>query len=141
VKYRDEFQDFLNHYNFKHISFNFLPNQIFEKIRLSMRTEEEITTFEKRLGSLATTIQEQQEKRQAFLLTLISVISAFEAVDTIAAWLEKTQASIGLNKPSFYTLLGLLLLVAAYSLALYLFPLLSKKTNRKLKKWFKRNKE
>jgi hypothetical protein len=68
VKYRDKFQDYLNHYNFKHIAFNFLPNLIFDKIRVALGIEDEIETFEKRLGNLAASIQEQQEKRQAFLL-------------------------------------------------------------------------
>jgi hypothetical protein len=134
VKYRDDFQNFLNHYNFKHISFNFLPNLIFDKIRNALRIEDEIITFEKRLGSLAASIQEQQEKRQAFLLTLISVVSTFEAIDTIANWLNQTQAKSGINKPLFYALLGFITLILAYLLVLYLFPLLSQKINRKLKK-------
>jgi hypothetical protein len=138
VKYRDDFQNFLNFYNFKHISFNFLPNLLFDKIRNSLHIEEEIITFEKRLGSLATSIQEQQEKRQAFLLTLISVVSSFEAVDTINAWLDKTQVGLGLSKPIFYSTIFLVFLILGYLLVQYLFPLITHKFKRKIKRFFKK---
>jgi hypothetical protein len=132
VKYRDEFQDFLNHYNFKHISFNFLPNLIFDRIRASMSIEEEIDTFEKRLGSLASSIQEQQEKRQAFLLTIISVVSAIDAVEGILAGLNQVQEKLGWSNIPFYTTLIVALLIAGYFLLGYLFPLLAQKLKRKL---------
>jgi hypothetical protein len=132
VKYRDEFQDFLNHYNFKHISFNFLPNLIFDRVRAAMSIEEEIDTFEKRLGSLATSIQEQQEKRQAFLLTLISVISAIDAVEGILAGLNQVQERLGWGNIPFYSTLSILLLVAGYFLLGYLFPLLAQKLKRRI---------
>ncbi len=132
VKYRDEFQDFLNHYNFKHVSFNFLPNLIFDRIRASMSIEEEIDTFEKRLGSLASSIQEQQEKRQAFLLTIISVVSAIDAVEGILAGLNQVQEKLGWSNIPFYTTLIVALLIAGYFLLGYLFPLLAQKLKRKL---------
>jgi hypothetical protein len=134
IKYRDEFQDFLNHYNFKHISFNFLPNLIFSQIRGAMSIDEEIATFEKRLGSLATSIQEQQEKRQAFLLTIISVISAIDAVEGILAGLNQVQEKLGWSSIPFWTALLLTLLVAGYFLVGYLFPLHAQKLKRKFNK-------
>jgi len=134
VKYRDQFQDFLNHYNFKHISFNFLPNMIFNRVRSAMSIDEEIETFEKRLGNLATSIQEQQEKRQAFLLTIISVISAVDAVEGILAGLNQLQEKLGWNSLSFYSILILLLLTGGYFLLGYLFPLHAQKLKRKLQK-------
>jgi len=56
VKYRSKFQMFLNHYNFTHISFNFLPNIIFKKMREAMGIEFEIEKFEKRLVNLASSM-------------------------------------------------------------------------------------
>jgi hypothetical protein len=130
VKYRDEFQDFLNHYNFKHISFNFLPNMIFDQIRGAMSIDEEIATFEKRLGSLATSIQEQQEKRQAFLLTIISVISAIDAVEGILAGMKQIQVKLGWSSWTFFSALIIILLTITYFLVGYLFPLHAQKIKR-----------
>jgi hypothetical protein len=138
VKYRDEFQDFLNHYNFKHISFNFLPNLIFDRVRAALSIEEEIETFEKRLGSLATSIQEQQEKRQAFLLTIISVISAIDAIEGILAGLNQVQARLGWSSLPFYFILTIALLIVGYFLLGYLFPLHAQKLKRKIQKGLER---
>jgi hypothetical protein len=134
VKYRDEFQDFLNHYNFKHISFNFLPNLIFDRVRAALSIEEEIETFEKRLGNLAASIQEQQEKRQAFLLTIISVISAFDAAESIPESIGKAQEALGWPAALFYPVLVVLIIAVAVFLVKYLFPLLAEKIERKVKK-------
>ena len=138
VKYRDDFQDFLNHYNLKYISFNFLPNLIFTKVREALSIEEEIDTFEKRLGNLATSIQEQQEKRQAFLLTIISVISAAEAVEGIFVGLNQVQEKLGWSSLAFYFILILILLTAAYFVLGYLFPLHAQKLKRKMQKFFEK---
>jgi hypothetical protein len=138
VKYRDDFQDFLNHYNLKYISFNFLPNLIFTKVREALSIEEEIDTFEKRLGNLATSIQEQQEKRQAFLLTIISVISAAEAVEGIFSGLNQVQEKLGWSSLAFYFILILILLTAAYFVLGYLFPLHAQKLKRKMQKFFEK---
>jgi hypothetical protein len=134
VKYRDKFQDYLNHYNFKHIAFNFLPNLIFDKIRIALGIEDEIETFEKRLGNLAASIQEQQEKRQAFLLTIISVISAFDAAESILESVGKAQEALGWPAALFYPVLVVLIIAVAVFLVKYLFPLLAEKIEHKVKK-------
>jgi hypothetical protein len=135
VKYRDKFQDYLNHYNFKHIAFNFLPNLIFDKIRVALGIEDEIETFEKRLGNLAASIQEQQEKRQAFLLTIISVISAFDAAESILESVGKAQEALGWPAVLFYLVLLILIIAVAVFLVKYLFPLLAEKIELKVKKF------
>ena len=138
VKYRDEFQDFLNHYNFKHISFNFLPNLIFNRVRAAMSIDDEIDTFEKRLGNLATSIQEEQEKRQAFLLAIISVISAIDAVEGIIAGLRDVQNKLGWSNGLFYSALLVSILVAVYFLVGYLFPLHMQKLQRRSKGFYRK---
>ncbi|MFM7748578.1 MAG: hypothetical protein ACKO7X_11755, partial [Bacteroidota bacterium] len=75
VKTRDDFQQFLNQYNYSHISFNFLPNIFYKKIHQALDIDNEVAQFEKRLVGLATRLQEQQQKRQAKLLGLISVVT------------------------------------------------------------------
>jgi hypothetical protein len=140
VKYRDKFEYFLNHFNFKHISFNFLPNMIFAKMRVSLGVEDEIEQFEKRLKNLAQSIQEQQEKKQAFLLTLISVISAFDAVGPIVEGINNVQQKSGLSPIGFYGLMAIVIIIALNFLVQYLFPLLYDNFKRKLKKRFGKRK-
>lgn len=134
LKYRAEFQDFINLYNFNHISFNFLPNLIFERIRNALRIEEEVIVFEKRLSGLATSIQEVQEKRQALLLTIISVISTFEAMDVIGSNLYKIRIALGLTPLVFYLILFLIGISVLSVVGSYLFPNHAQKFKRKIRK-------
>ncbi len=127
VKTRDEFQQFLNEYNFSHISFNFLPNIFHQKIHSALNIDNEIEHFEKRLGGLATSIQEDQEKRQATLLAIVSVLTGLSSVSDIFELLEKFRALTGLHTPLFYTLLVLLLIIIAIPALAYLFPNYAKK--------------
>jgi hypothetical protein len=141
VKYRDKFQRFLNNYDFRHISFNFLPNMIFDRMRQALGVNEEIEVFEKRLSNLASTIQEDQEKRQAFLLTLISVISALDATEAIMGSIENVRARLEWGMFSFYSIFIILLLTGATFVLRYLFPHHAKKVERYTRKKLKRRKE
>jgi Mg2+ and Co2+ transporter CorA len=107
---------------------------IFDQIRGAMSIDEEIATFEKRLGSLATSIQEQQEKRQAFLLTIISVISAIDAVEGILAGMKQMQVKLGWSSWTFFSTLIIILLTTTYFLIGYLFPLHAQKIKRAVRK-------
>jgi hypothetical protein len=133
VKYRGQFEEFLNYYNLKHISFNFLPNIIFEKMRHALGVEDEIEQFEKRLKNLAQSIQEQQEKRQAFLLTIISVLSSLDAVDLIIGKLHDLQIQSGLSLAVFILMMIAALLVVANFLVRFLFPILYEKYRKRIK--------
>jgi hypothetical protein len=134
VKYRGQFEEFLNYYNLKHISFNFLPNIIFEKMRHALGVEDEIEQFEKRLKNLALSIQEQQEKRQAFLLTIISVLSSLDAIDLIIGKLHAIQIKSGLSPVVFILVMFVVLLVAANFLVRFLFPIMYEKYRKRITK-------
>jgi len=109
-------------------------------MRVSLGVEDEIEQFEKRLKNLAQSIQEQQEKKQAFLLTLISVISAFDAVGPILDGINNVQQKTGLSPIGFYSLLTIALVIALNFLIQYLFPLNYGNYKRKLKKRFEKRK-
>jgi hypothetical protein len=138
VKYREKFQDFLNLYNFTHISFNFLPNLIFTKIRTALGIDAEIEKFEKRLGNLAASIQENQEKRQAFLLTLISVISGWTAAKDIMNQLVDFRVRLGWNALPYYSLLSVVITSLIIILIEYLFPLHAQKIRKRISRYWKK---
>lgn len=114
---------------------------IFDCMRQALGVNEEIEVFEKRLSNLASTIQEDQEKRQAFLLTLISVISALDATETIMGSIENTRVRLDWIMFLFYSIFILLLLTGAAFVLKYLFPHLTKKVERYLRKKLKRRKK
>lgn len=132
VKTRDEFQQFLNEYNFSYISFNFLPNIFHQKIHAAQNIDHEIDHFEKRLGGLATSIQEDQEKRQATLLAIVSLLTGLSSVSDIFDLLEKFRIQCGLGLSLFYSLLVILAVLLAIPALAYLFPESAKKIRKKL---------
>ncbi|MFM8960722.1 MAG: hypothetical protein ACKOKH_10725 [Bacteroidota bacterium] len=101
VKTRDDFQQFLNQYNYSHISFNFLPNIFYKKIHQALDIDDEVAQFEKRLVGLATRLQEQQEKRQATLLGLISAVTTLSSAGDIMNLLEGFRGNLGWTAMTF----------------------------------------
>lgn len=122
VKYRRDFTHFLNKYNIRHLSFNFLPTLIYHKIREGLKIDEELKSFEERLTKLSDTIQEDQNRRQGFLLTIISVLSSFEAVNIILGQVDNIQKQTGISLGLFYTILCLLVFSAGVVLFRFLYP-------------------
>ena len=107
---RREFQNFYNKYYFKKISFNFLPNEIFEGISKSIEVEEDINFINKRLETVAVQVNEKQQKQQEVLLFAISVIALIE----IPLHVDGIRKMIGINETyvyniSFYTSLIIIL--------------------------------
>jgi len=127
VKTRDDFQQFLNQYNYSHISFNFLPNIFYKKMHQALDIDDEVAQFEKRLVGLATRLQEQQEKRQATLLGLISGVTALSSAGDIWNLMEGFRGNLGWTAMAFYSLVGFLLLAVGLPALAYLFPELTRK--------------
>ena len=127
VKTRDDFQQFLNQYNYSHISFNFLPNIFYKKVHQALDIDDEVAQFEKRLVGLATNLQEQQEKRQATLLGLISAVTTLSSAGDILNLLEGFRGNLQWTVTAFYTLVVLLVLAVGLPALAYLFPELTRK--------------
>jgi hypothetical protein len=132
VQYKSRFEDFINEYNFSHISFDFLPNLIYSKMRAALGVELEIKNFEKRLKSLAANIQEQQEKRQAALLTVISIISSISIIDPVLELADAAKEYWEIDSTLFRVLMTVITISIAIPALTYLFPYHSKK----FWKWF-----
>jgi hypothetical protein len=75
---RKEFQEFYNKYYFRKISYNFLPNEIFKRISDSLEIEEDLDFIENKLETLASQVNEKQQKQQEFLLLCLSIIALLE---------------------------------------------------------------
>ena len=136
VRYKSRFEDFINDYNYSHISFDFLPNLIYSKMRAALGIENEIKQFEKRLNSLASNIQEEQEKRQAALLGIISIISSISAIEPIIETTEKVREFTGLEDTLFYVLFSIVSIALAIPILSYLFPHYAKKAWKTLNDYF-----
>ena len=135
VKTRNQFEKFLNNYNISTISYNFLPNLIFEKHRKSMLVEEELAKFEERINRISQSIQEDQQNRMNTLIGIVGLFTSIGSVDPAIALLENARETIALQMAPFYTLVILLLIIIAIPVLSYLFP---EKKKQLKKKWKQR---
>jgi hypothetical protein len=122
VKVRSQFEDFINTYNISHVSFNFLPNEIYFKIRNVLEIESELNKFQERIVRISTSIQENQQKKTNLLLGLVSFITGLSSVSPIIDTVTNLQSQLGLNPILFYAGIVILILVFVLIILYYLFP-------------------
>ena len=132
LQLRNQFEQFLNQYNLSHISFNFLPNEIFNKIGVALKLDEELNTFQTRINRISTAIQEEKQSRTNALLQFVSVLGGLGSVMPVYDGLLLAKKYLGLNNLVFYTLLVLILLCIGLGLLAFLMPELVKKIKKKI---------
>ena len=132
IKTRNEFVDFINYYNYSHISFNFLPNIIYQKMHNALGIDEEVKLFEKRLGSLTTEIQENQNKRQAVVLGILSIITGIGSSTEILQLSEQFRYYLQWNQFEYYSIIISALILLSIPTLAFLFPRHFKKLMDKL---------
>ena len=138
VKLRDQFEKFLNNYYINHISFNFLPNEMYTQIGNALNLQEELDTFRERINRISSAIQEEKQSRMNMLLKAVAALSALETVQPIIEVLTVAQKNSGMTNSEFYgvliTILILLLLGVLYFLYPNLFLIKAKKISELIKK-------
>ena len=133
VKVRSEFEDFINTYNISHVSFNFLPNEIYFKIRDVLEIDTELAKFQERIIRISTSIQESQQKKTNLLLGIVSFVTGLSSVSPAIDLITNIQMQLGWHPALFYSLLFVFVLVLAAPILYYLYPdkfkkILSKET-------------
>lgn len=134
VKTRNQFEKFLNNYNISTISYNFLPNLIFEKHRKSMLVEEELAKFEERINRISQSIQEDQQNRMNTLLGIVGLVTSIGSVEPAIELLESGRESLEFEMAPFYTMVVFLVIIVSIPVLSYLFPEKKKQLMRKLKR-------
>ncbi len=135
VKVRDEFESFLNTYNLSHLSYNFLPNLIFQQHRKSLQIDEELEKFQERINRISQAIQEDQQKRSNLLLGIVGAMTSISGLQPVLEYLEMGRKTVNLSYLSYYPLVLLILILAGLPLLAYLFP---EKKKKLLRKWKQR---
>jgi hypothetical protein len=137
VKLRSQFEEFLNDYNLSHISFNFLPNDMFDKIGKALKLDEELSAFESRINKLSATIQEEKQSRTNMLLQAVTALGAISSVQPILNGLNYAQNFLGLSNISFYFILFFLILCIILFVVNFIMPEKIKAVKKIIIKWFK----
>lgn len=133
VKTRDKFEKFLNQYNVNPISYNFLPNLIFQKHRKTMQIEEELIKFEERINRISQSIHEEQQTRMNTLIGIVGLITSIGSVEPAIVLLENVRANIEWSLIWFYSLVFVIFIIISIPILSYLFPEKKKQILRKLR--------
>lgn len=86
---RDTFIGIKNNFFFSHISYNFMPNDIYHHLIESLEINTEIEQMEQRIEKINDFVEEQSTKAVNHFLAFMALIAPFSALWDLAEWLSK----------------------------------------------------
>ena len=84
---REDFQDFLAKYYFNYVSYNFLPTEIYNKIRAALDIEKELQLLNEKIVAVGQKIQEEQQDRTNKILGIVTVLSSLSSAQPVYDYL------------------------------------------------------
>ncbi len=131
---RSNFQYFLSKYYFNYISYNFLPTEIFNKIKTALDIEKELQLLNEKIVAVGQKIQEEQQDRTNKILGIVTVLSSLSSAQPVYDYLIIGQKILGWNVAFYWiaTISIVMLLVAG--IAFYVF-------GKTILKWIKKRKK
>lgn len=85
----DEFYEFDNYFNFRQISYNFLPQIIYERIRFGFDIEDEMAQLQSSIERANVAEQNYQERRINKILTVIAFLTVFSVLLDASELIDK----------------------------------------------------
>jgi hypothetical protein len=85
----DDLFEFNKYYNPSHISFNFLPSIIFNKIRYSLAIDNELNLLKEGIERANRKSKEKRDKTINNILRIIALLAVFSVIWDVSEWLNK----------------------------------------------------
>ncbi len=123
VALRAKYEEFLNIFDTFPISYNFLPNEIFENIGKGLNVQYELKDFHNRITRMSETIKEKKQEQMNLLLALISVLSAIASAAAIPDIIEQINVISGYSAIIYFAFLALMVVIISFLLFGFLKPL------------------
>lgn len=130
---RSHFQDFLAKYYFNYISYNFLPTEIFNKIRAALDIEKELTLLNEKIVAVGQKIQEEQQERTNKILEIVTVLTSISSFQPVYDYLVEGQKWMGWSFEIYWMTAISIVFVIAGGIGFYVF-------GKSILKWFKKRK-
>jgi hypothetical protein len=131
---REDFQDFLAKYYFNYVSYNFLPTEIYNKIRAALDIEKELQLLNEKIVAVGQKIQEEQQGRTNKILGIVTVLSSLSSAQPVYDYLIVGQKILGWNVAFYWTFTISIVLLLLGGVAFYVF-------GKNILKWFKKRKK
>ena len=121
-KLREKFENFIAEYNLTQISYNFLPNLLHNKQRVSLEIPEELSGLNDKIIKLSDKIKEEQQSKTNFILGIISFFSSLAAFSPIVDFAYELKNKVHLNNFIFYSISSILTLLITFFILYFLYP-------------------
>lgn len=131
---RSTFQEFMSKYYYNYISYNFLPTELFTKIKIGLDIENERNLLNQKIELVGRQIQEAQQDRTNKILGIVTVLSSLSSAQPVYDYLLIGQKYLGLDVALYWTLAITLTIIVASSVAFYVF-------GKNILKWIKKRKK
>ena len=118
---RSNFQDFLAKYYFNYISYNFLPTEIFYKIRTALDIEKELQLLNEKIVAVGQKIQEEQQGKTNKILGIVTVLSSVSSAQPVYDYLLVGQKYLGWDVALYWTVAILIVLILGGGVGFYVF--------------------
>jgi hypothetical protein len=130
---RTTFQQFMSKYYYNYISYNFLPTELFAKIKLGLDIENERNLLNQKIELVGKQIQEEQQDRTNKILGIVTVLTSLSSIETVYEYLLIGQKWLGWNAQIYWIVTITAALVIGAGVAFYVF-------GQTIIKWFKKRK-
>ena len=127
---RSNFQDFLSKYYFNYISYNFLPTELYNKIKTALDIENELQLLNEKIVAIGLKIQEEQQARTNIILGFVMVLSTLASIQQIQGYFVLTQNWLGLTDNETISIVVILVL----GIVIYVY-------GKNILKWIKKRKK
>jgi hypothetical protein len=130
-KLEDEFYEFDKYFNLKQISFNFLPQIIYGKIRYGLDIEDELTQLQTSIERANNVEKSRRDKSINNVLTIIALLTVFSIIWDLSEWFNK----IFFNSDRSYVTISVSLTIGV---SVLLLVFLLKNYWKDIRKWRRR---
>jgi hypothetical protein len=130
---RTTFQQFMSKYYYNYISYNFLPTELFTKIKFGLDIDNERNLLNQKIELVGKQIQEEQQDRTNKILGIVTVLTSLSSVQTVYDYLLIGQQWLGWQAEIYWVVTITAALVIGGGVGFYVF-------GKTVTKWFKKRK-
>jgi hypothetical protein len=130
---RSTFQEFMSKYYYNYISYNFLPTELFTKIKIGLDIENERNLLNQKIELVGRQIQEAQQDRTNKILGIVTVLSSLSSAQPVYDYLLIGQKYLGWDVALYWSVTISIVLVIGGGVGFYVF-------GKNILKWIKKRK-
>jgi len=131
---RANFQKFMSKYYYNLISYNFLPTELFMKIKIGLDIDNECNLLNEKIELIGRQIQEEQQDRTNKILGIVTVLSSLSSAQPVYDYLLVGQKYLGWDVALYWSVTISIVLVLGGGVGFYVF-------GKNILKWIKKRKK